>query len=62
MEKGTPESSEAPACVWREVETYARRKVQDFVHAVLEEEVTEMRTRVKSQGRAAHRAGGLPAV
>ncbi|ATB47581.1 IS256 family transposase [Corallococcus macrosporus] len=53
MEKGTPESGEAPACIWQELETYARRKVQEFVQAVLEEEVTELLGRVKSQRRAA---------
>src|SRR5919109_3127156 len=38
--------------LWENVETFARGKVQEFLQALLEEEVTELLGRAKSQRRA----------
>jgi len=52
MTKRITKSSEASRVVYSELEGYARRKVQEFIQAVLEEEVTEFLGRPKSKRSA----------
>jgi hypothetical protein len=52
MKKRITKGSEASRAVYSELEGYARRKVQEFIQALLEEEVTEFLGRPKSERRA----------
>ncbi|HEX2524148.1 MAG TPA: IS256 family transposase [Terriglobia bacterium] len=52
MKKKITKGSEASRAVYSELEGYARRKVQEFIQALLEEEVTEFLGRSKSERRA----------
>jgi putative transposase len=52
MKKRITKSSEGSRAVYSELEGYARRKVQEFIQALLEEEVTEFLGRPKSERRA----------
>ena len=52
MKKRITKGSEASRAVYSELEGYARRKVQGFIQALLEEEVTEFLGRPKSERRA----------
>jgi transposase-like protein len=49
MKKRITKSSEGSRAVYSELEGYARRKVQEFIQALLEEEVTEFLGRSKSE-------------
>ncbi len=52
MKKRITKSSEGSRAVYSELEGYARRNVQEFIQALLEEEVTEFLGRPKSERRA----------
>lgn len=51
MDKVTTESRETSSIVWENLEGWVRGKVQEFVQAILEEEVTELVGRGKSERR-----------
>jgi transposase-like protein len=51
MSKDTRPNEIAP--LWESIETYARTKIQQFIQSLLEEEVTELLGRARSQRRAA---------
>jgi hypothetical protein len=53
MKKKITKGLEASRVVYSELEGYARRKVQEFIQALLEEEVTEFLGRAKSKRSAA---------
>jgi putative transposase len=53
MTKLTTASSEPSRVIWEELEDWVRQKVQELVQAILEEEVTELLGRQKSERRQA---------
>ena len=53
MEKETPESVASSSVTWATLESYTRMKIQEFVQALLEDEVTSLVGRRKSERRAA---------
>jgi transposase-like protein len=53
MEKQTPEPVVSSSVTWETLESYTRMKIQEFVQAVLEEEVTSLVGRRKSERRGA---------
>jgi putative transposase len=53
VENDTPKGSKWSRVTWETVEAFARQRVQEFVQQVLEEEVTELLGRRKSERRAA---------
>lgn len=53
MEKQSIEAPESSRVAWKSLEEFARRQVQRFLQAVLEEEVTELLGRSKSERRGA---------
>ncbi len=53
MREDTPESGSASIPTWETLEAFARRQVQRFVQALLEEEITARLGRARSQRRAA---------
>jgi putative transposase len=59
MAKLSTASTEPSRVVWEELEAWVRQKVQELVQAILEEEVTELLGRKKSERR--HLVDSLPA-
>jgi hypothetical protein len=53
MGKQTTTGSQASRIVWDNLEEWVRRKVQEFIQSVLEEEITELLGRQKSERRRA---------
>jgi len=53
MRKQSTTESQRSSIVWDNLEEWARRKVQEFVQSLLEEEVTELMGRKKSERRRA---------
>jgi putative transposase len=53
MGKQTTNGSQASRIVWDNLEEWVRRKVQEFIQSLLEEEVTELLGRQKSERRQA---------
>jgi len=53
MEKQTTNGSQPSRVVWDNLEEWVRRKVQEFIQSLLEEEVTELLGRQKSERRQA---------
>jgi putative transposase len=53
MEKQTTKGNQASRVVWGNLEEWARRKVQEFIQSLLEEEITELLGRQKSERRQA---------
>jgi len=53
MEKQTTTGSQTSRIVWDNLEEWARRKVQEFIQSLLEEEITELVGRKKSERRKA---------
>jgi putative transposase len=53
MEKQTITGNHASRIVWDNLEEWVRRKVQEFIQSLLEEEVTELLARKKSERRKA---------
>jgi transposase-like protein len=53
MKKVTPSKSARSTVTWEALEQFARHKVQEFVQRLLEEEVTDLLGREKSERRAA---------
>ena len=51
MEKLTTEGRDTSSIVWENLEEWVRWKVQEFIQTVLEEEVTELLGRGKSERR-----------
>src|SRR3989304_1663332 len=53
MGKQTPTGNQASSIVWDNLEEWVRRKVQEFIQSLLEEEITELLGRQKSERRKA---------
>ena len=53
MGKQTTTGSQASRIVWDNLEEWVRRKVQEFIQSLLEEEITELLGRQKSERRKA---------
>jgi len=53
MRKQTTTGSQTPRIVWDNLEEWVRGKVQEFIQALLEEEITELLGRKKSERRKA---------
>ena len=53
MGKQTTTGSQASRIVWDNLEEWVRKKVQEFIQSLLEEEVTELLARKKSERRKA---------
>jgi transposase-like protein len=53
MGKQTTNGSQTSRIVWDNLEEWVRRKVQEFIQSLLEEEVTELLGREKSERRQA---------
>jgi transposase-like protein len=53
MEKQTTKGSQPSIAVWDNLEEWVRRKVQEFIQSLLEEEITELLGREKSERRQA---------
>jgi len=53
MEKQTTNGSQSSIIVWDNLEEWVRKKVQEFIQSLLEEEVTELLGRQKSERRQA---------
>ena len=53
MGKQTTNGSRPSIVVWDNLEEWVRRKVQDFIQSLLEEEITELLGRQKSERRQA---------
>jgi transposase-like protein len=53
MEKQTTSGSQASRIVWDNLEEWVRRKVQEFIQSLLEEEIAELLGRQKSERRKA---------
>ncbi len=51
MRKQTTTGSQASRVIWDNLEEWVRRKVQEFIQSLLEEEVTELVGRPKSERR-----------
>jgi putative transposase len=51
MTKLTTATAEPSRIIWEELETWVRQKVQELIQAILEEEVTELLGRQKSERR-----------
>ena len=59
MGKQTTTGNQASSIVWDNLEEWVRRKVQEFIQSLLEEEITELLGRQKSERRKA--VDGSPA-
>ena len=53
MGKQTTEGSQSSTVVWDNLEEWVRRKVQEFIQSLLEEEIAELLGRQKSERRRA---------
>ena len=53
MGKQTTNGSQPSIIVWDNLEEWVRRKVQEFIQSLLEEEITELLGRQKSERRQA---------
>jgi len=53
MGKQTTTGSQASRIIWEDLEEWVRKKVQEFIQSLLEEEVTELLARKKSERRKA---------
>ena len=53
MGKLTTDGSQPSIVVWDNLEEWVRRKVQEFIQSLLEEEITELLGRQKSERRQA---------
>ena len=53
MRKQTTSGSQTSRVVWDNLEEWVRRKVQEFIQFLLEEEITELLGRKKSERRKA---------
>ncbi len=51
MDKLTTESRDRSSVIWENLEEWARGKVQEFIQSILEEEVTDLLGRQKSERR-----------
>jgi len=61
MEKQTIIGNQASRVVWDNLEEWVRRKVQEFIQSLLEEETAELLRRQKSERRKGDRwLSGLP--
>jgi putative transposase len=53
MEEKSTEEPFGSRTIWEQLEAMARQRIQEFVQSLLEEEVTELVGRAKSERRAA---------
>ena len=61
MGKQTTTGNQASSIVWDNLEEWVRRKVQEFIQSLLEEEIAELLGRQKSERRkAVDSSTGLP--
>jgi len=60
MRKQTTTENQASRIVWDNLEEWVRRKVQEFIQSLLEEEIVELLGRQKSERRSA--VDGFPAT